>query len=392
MTLLNRQQRNHTKTSSLVFALAAALFGSAGCAPVESETILDSEAALGSGQYQQYIRNWTDLTRMTPDGNYLLTVDLNASGMTWIPKDFRGTFDGGGKTISNLTINSTGSGAGFFKNLDAAIVRDVRFTNLRVTDTQCAGGVAATAYGSLIEMVGVQGTISAPGGTGVGGITCNAQNTLIQRSFMRGTVSGALHYAGGITGVMNGGEVFQSYSWATVTADVSHAGIAYAGGVAGSTFSARIQDVYAVGNVKGRGAVGGLVGSLGCNVYFFVLNHGIYRGDLIDADRPDRGGWAGTFGRYDDCVGRLDQLFWDRTRDASTNFHWNVTAQRSATDQELKSPTTAAGGVYFSSENTFSSSIWAAGSSNQHHALQNMPGGLTIQPRCVSSSGVPSAC
>jgi hypothetical protein len=399
MTFGNRRTHKHTSTTSVALAMAASLFGSAGCEQAEPEESAQVMSALGSTQTQETIDNWTEFTQMVPGGNYLLTVDLNAAGKAWNPISFTGTFDGGNKTISNLTINSTGSGSGFFKEMNNAIVRRVRFTNLTVTDSYMAGGIASIADDSLIELVGVQGTISGPNAFAVGGLVGMGAGTTIRQSFVKGTVSGGAFITGGIIGALGNlssrGLVYQSYVWANVTANAP-SGVTFssAGGIAGALNGASIQEVYVVGNVTGRAHVGGLAGDIWCDDdQQFVLNKGIYRGDVIDQDWTPSGGWAGTFGTFMACPSRFDQLIWDSNRDGSSNSgSFDPPPQKSATNTALMSPMTAGGGVYSYPDNTFNSGIWAAGSNTQHHALQNMPGGLTIQPRCVNASGVPYAC
>jgi hypothetical protein len=400
MTFGNRTTHKQTSTMTIVLAMAASVLGSSGCEQAEPE-VAQVTTALGSSQAQQTVDNWTELTQMVSGGNYLLTTDLNASGQSWNPIDFTGTFDGGGKIISNLTVNSTGSGAGFFRNMSNAIVRNVRFTNLNVKDSFMAGGIAAIADNSLIELVGVQGSVGAPTGSSsftAGGLVASAGGTTIRRSFMKGSVSGAYFSSGGLVGFLgNGAErglIYQSYAWANVTTNPA-SDFSQTGGIAGQLSGASIQEVYAVGNITGRNKVGGLVGDIQCDESNpFVLNHGVYRGDVVDSAWTPSGGWAGTYGSgtVDNCASRFDQLIWDRSRDGSSNFGAISDSQKSASNSGLTSPTTAGGGVYAYADNTFLSSIWAAGSNVQHHVLQNMPGGLSIQPRCVNSSGVAITC
>jgi hypothetical protein len=383
--------------NTLALVLGTVALGSAGCGADEREEIAAITSALGSIKTQQTIGNWTQLTQMASDGNYLLTANLTAMG-AWTAKDFTGTFDGGGKTITNLTVNGAGSGAGFFKSIQNGIVRNVRFINLTVTDNFAAGGVAGTADNSLIENVGVEGTINAQGAMVAGGLVGMGGGTTFSRCYMKGSVTGAVFDIGGIIGYLGGGIshglIRESYTWATVTGNTSDGGhTVAAGGIVGLVSAAFVQEVYAVGNVTGRGAVGGLVGDLQCDESNqFVLNHGVFRGDAIDKNWTPSGGWAGTFGTFSPCWSRFDQLIWDRTHDGSTHFGVSGDAQKSATNQELMSPTTPGGGVFSYQDNLFGSDFWAPGTANQHHALKNMPGGLTIQPRCVNGSGVPFAC
>ena len=49
------------------------------------------------------------LLRETPDGDFVLTADIDMTGVDWQPIAFSGTLDGGGHTIYNLTISSLGA-------------------------------------------------------------------------------------------------------------------------------------------------------------------------------------------------------------------------------------------------------------------------------------------
>ena len=81
-----------------------------------------------------------------PDGNYLLTQDIDMAGREWTPFTFTGTLDGNGHSITNLSITSTGSAvrdtydgnmisyetslAGFFDVIEGATVRDITFSSV----------------------------------------------------------------------------------------------------------------------------------------------------------------------------------------------------------------------------------------------------------------------
>jgi len=381
-----------------ILAINLALLAGVGCGIEKPDELQQTGGALGSTKSQQTIGTWTQLTQMVSDGNYLLTTNLNGAGKTWTIQDFSGTFDGGGHTISNLTINSTSIG-GFFGTLNNAIVKNVRLINLTVNGQSYLGGVAGYSLDSLIQSVGVEGNINGSNAIATGGLLGEMSGGQIIQSYAKGSVTGSILFTGGLTGFIGAtsagaGQIYQSYAWETVTADTSVTGrLVYTGGIAGLDTGSAIQEVYAVGNVTGQGYVGGLVGSLSCDgSHYYVLNHGLYRGDVVDKNLSSSGGWSGTFGTYDTaCIGRFDQLIWDKSMDPSATAGAYLDAQKSALDSEMMTPTTVGGGVYSYSDNTFQSTIWNAGTASQHHALQNMPGGLTIQPRCMVN-GVPTAC
>lgn len=383
-------------------ALVALVLSSAGCGAAgseyedgsEAEAIGQSTQALGSSKPRVDISNWSGLTGMVSDGNYRLTADINANGQTWTPKNFTGTFDGNGRTISNLTINRNGD-AGFFSSLTNAIVTNVKFTSLSVTGTWVVGGLSAWMEGSAVDRVAVEGTISVSNGFAVGGIFGELNGGTLHRSYSKGTVtstqtstpSGPSLYAGGLVGFLGGsgenrGSITESYAQTTVSPNTSVTSrTVYAGGLVGYSFAGNLNDVLAIGNVTGRGSVGGLVGFLACDEFnAWLLYRGIYRGDVVDKNAPS-GGWAGTVGDYNDCTARWDRCLWDNELDPSTNWHVMPGQQNGATTEELRSNTIPWGGVYGGQfDAAFTDPPWSAGSSSQHHTLRNMPG-PNVPPR-----------
>lgn len=53
-------------------------------------------------------------------------IDCSTIGSSWTPKEFKGVFDGNGKTIDNLVIENAGTSA-FFSKLTGAVVKDLTF-------------------------------------------------------------------------------------------------------------------------------------------------------------------------------------------------------------------------------------------------------------------------
>jgi hypothetical protein len=382
---------------TLLAAIAGTMLLGMGCsatagdeaAPAPQEFGI-SDQALGSTKGRVDISTWNGLTTMVSDGNYRLTADINASGKTWTPQDFTGTFDGGGKTISNLTINVTGD-AGFFRYLSEAIVTNVKFTNLKVTGTWMVGGLASVAQDSQVDRVAIEGTLTATQGFAVGGVFGEMLGGSLFRSYAKGTAKSALLYAGGIAGFAAGGlsraTITESYAQVTVAPDTSDVNrTVNAGGIVGrAAGGVDVHDVYAVGDVTGRNGVGGIVGVLDCqNDEVWLVYQAIYRGEVIDKNAPN-GGWSGTLGTFGPCFARYGHLFFDRSLDQSSN--WANASQVRGTTSELRSPTTVISGVYClqpnncANDNNFSSAVWDAGTNAQHHALLNMPGGLSAQPR-----------
>jgi hypothetical protein len=372
--------------------LALVLFASVGCGeadPMEDVGTVTSAITIGT---------MDDLKGMGTTGSYTLTTNLNATGTVWTPKSFSGTFDGGNFTISNLTIDVSNTfNAGFFTTLLNATVKRVRFVNLRVTGqspVSFIGGLAGQASDSLIQEVGVEVTVTGNGASTAGGIVGQMFGGTIDRCYTKGSVNSATLYAGGLVGGMSNSSLSQAsinraYSTATV-APTNTGSTVYAGGIVGYASATDIREIYATGNVTGRGAAGGILGYMDCDgTYSFTLNHGIYRGNVTDLNISGlAGGWGGVIGGADtSCVSRFDQLWWNLSNDGSTNWYIsphvdpNFPVQRRADSSQLRTPTTPSSGIYQYSDNNLTTANWDAGTYQQHHALKGLPGGLSIQPR-----------
>lgn len=366
-------------------AIVASLLAGFGCgsADLESEPIGQMAEAVNVG-------DWTALTQMGATGTYTLTADIDASGKTWTPKDFSGTFDGGDHTISNLTINvSTWNQGGFFTSMTNAIVRNVKFVRLRINGGQFVGGLAGESWDSLVEDTAVEVTITGNGSAGyAGGVFGKMYGGTVTRTYTKGGITGRWSNAGGFVGEMwgSGGDhptIEHSYSQMTVNPDTPGTALVYAGGIAGSAYACRIGDVYQVGSVTGRGGVGGLVGRLDADSgSVWLLYNSISRGGDV-SDKNKSGGWEGTVGSVNGAYNRFSLLFFDAQADptpAGANTSYNAPeAQHGHTTNELRLPTTPTGGVFCvgggnCGDGQFDGSVWDAGGTNQHHILKDMPG------------------
>jgi hypothetical protein len=369
-------------TSRWCMVLTASLSGGlgAGCGAVGPEESIS--------ETHEAISNWGDLVTMPSTGSYTLTADINAAGQTWTSKDFSGTFDGGNHTISNLTLS-----ASFFGFLSNATIKNVRFTNLRLTASSGVngyGGIARYAENSTIENCAVEGNINV-NTFAAGGLVGTMLGGSIFRSYAKGTLGGSVQYSGGLVGIAaeNLGirpSISESYAQMTVNPNSSDPNaIVTAGGIVGYGYATDIHDVYAVGNVTGRGAVGGIIGNQECieDQAVFFLFKTIYRGQVTDRNRS----WAGGVGTFLNCTGRMEQNFYDNSLDQSGGRAAHHSIQGYSTT-DLKRPTSVIGGVFCApdpvpgrcGDNTWMSPPWTAGTSEQHHALRNMPG-PNVQPR-----------
>jgi hypothetical protein len=364
------------------FAVILAVVGAMGCGDAQGEAgenIAGVQAAVGSTWPTPVpISNWTGLTTMDPSGNYYLTADIDALNKTWVPPGtFMGTLDGRGHSIKNLVINDTHGRAGaFFETSSGALIKNIRFTTIKVTGTNIAAGVVGVASDSSFDQVGVQGSIS--GAVEAGGIVGRLLGSSITRSYMKGSVIGAIGTLGGLVAYSAVSSITVSYAQATVTGNTTNASPS-AGGVVGElSDDSDMHDVYAVGGVKGRGHVGGLIGYARCSPgYGIFMYNGISRGgDVVDANRS---AWSGALGDYDsNCTGRWGVFFYDTTSDQSGTHNSSYVGNIGATASQLKTPTTPDGGVFCQfggghcMDNGFADPPWKAGTNSQNHTLRGV--------------------
>lgn len=175
------------------------------------------------------------------DINITLDTDIDLTGKDWTPigtdydNSYKGTFDGGGHTITGLIFTTNDEYAGLFGYLNrAGTVKNVVMEGVQITSNQIYGG-------------------------SIGGVVGSSWGT-IENCSVSGSISGTM-YVGGVVGVQIGGSITGCSSSATVK------GMVDVGGVAGQTnSSATLTACYATGNVtleiapKKNIAGGGLVG------------------------------------------------------------------------------------------------------------------------------------
>ena len=211
------------------------------------------------------------------DINIILDKDLTLTG-EWTPigtesHQYTGTFDGGGHTISGLTVTGSDQWAGLFGYIDKdGTVKNVVLENVQITsDNQYAyvGGVAGYSEGN-IENCSVSGSVSGnsnSNGTSncVGGVVGQQYGGTITECSSSAIVDGR-NEVGGVAGKTNSATLTACYATGDVTAERTPTNNTYAGGVVGSNFSSTLIACYATGSVTGTGTgtgsiyVGGVTG------------------------------------------------------------------------------------------------------------------------------------
>ena len=211
--------------------------------------------------------------------NITLTADITLTG-EWTPigtawnNSYTGTFDGGGHTISGLTVKGSDEYAGLFGCIgDGGTVKNVKLENVQITsDDQYAyvGGVAGYSRGN-IENCSVSGSVSGnsnSNGTSncVGGVVGQQYGGTITECSSSAIVDGT-NEVGGVAGQTANATLTACYATGDVTAERDPQNNTYAGGVVGSNYLSTLIACYATGNVIGTGTgtgsiyVGGVTGS-----------------------------------------------------------------------------------------------------------------------------------
>ena len=199
------------------------------------------------------------------DIDITLTDDINLKGIEWTPisnadnKAYTGTFDGGGHTITGLTVTTDHRYTGLFGFIKGT-VKNVVLTEVNITSGTFVGGVAGWSFGGHIENCSVSGSVSGSSGSDVGGVVGYQQVGSITGCSSSATVKGT-ERAGGVVGVTNGGTTPLTACYATgdVTVENNGTSNAWAGGIVGMNGTGTLIACYATGKVSGN-IVGGAVG------------------------------------------------------------------------------------------------------------------------------------
>ena len=192
----------------------------------------------------------------------------NTKELSWNPIgnsdiSYQGTFDGKGKTISNLYINAISENtgfigyAGFFGYVDAGSIKNITFNNAKVNSTgfRSTGILAGGAGSCIIEDIKTSASCSVEGIDNVGGIVGMAKGN-ISNCENHAAVKGAV-YVGGIAGWYDGSDnsITSCANYGVVTGSGNNVG-----GMVGYFRSGTIQNSANYGNITGYEYVGNLIG------------------------------------------------------------------------------------------------------------------------------------
>ena len=206
------------------------------------------------------------------DINITLTADIDLTGKDWTPigtdydNSYKGTFDGGGHTITGLTFTTNDEYAGLFGWLNrAGTVKNVVMEGVQITSNQIyggsIGGVAGYSWGT-IENCSVSGSVS--GTVYVGGVVGAQIDGSITGCSSSATVKGMVD-VGGVAGQTNSNATLTAcYATGNVIIEIDPVKNISGGGLVGFNGGNGVLACYATGNVTSTGSSTG-------NVHIFGL-------------------------------------------------------------------------------------------------------------------------
>ena len=212
------------------------------------------------------------------DINITLDKNIDLTGKDWTPigtdydNAYTGTFDGGGHTITGLTVTTNDQYAGLFGYLGnfgnaAATVKNVVMEGIQITCNHRSGyvgGVAGFSWGT-IENCSVSGSVS--GTVSVGGVVGIQRDGSITGCSSSATVKGTLN-VGGVAGQTNFGATLTAcYATGNVIIEMDPKKNIAGGSLVGMNAGSSLLACYATGNVTSTGSstgnvhIGGFLGN-----------------------------------------------------------------------------------------------------------------------------------
>ena len=208
------------------------------------------------------------------DINITLDKNIDLTGKGWTPigtsfdNSYKGTFDGGGHTITGLTVTTNDQFVGLFGYLNrAGMVKNVVMEGIQITSnhgSSQAGGVVGYSWGT-IENCSVSGSVS--GTVYVGGVVGAQWGGSITGCSSSATVKGTVD-VGGVAGQTNSNATMTAcYATGNVTLEMDPKKNIAGGSLVGMNAGSSLLACYATGNVTSTGSstgymhIGGFLGN-----------------------------------------------------------------------------------------------------------------------------------
>ena len=204
----------------------------------------------------------------------------NLEELSWEPigsslYNYRGTFDGNGKTITNLYINASQFYMAFFGCTDQSTIKNLTFEHANVTNTEQYTGILAgdAGYVSTLQNIKISENCQIKGDFNTGGIAGrldgNAYNCVNYAIIQGNGIVGGLFGFYVTTDNSTDNSIIACANYGNVTASGWTVG-----GLVGQFRSGTIQDCANYGDVKGTDRVAGMAGFVGESKILSVFSYG----------------------------------------------------------------------------------------------------------------------
>lgn len=229
--------------------------GHTSVTPIFISTPAELQAMTSSGSNSNkyyFLTQDIDLSQVSATNNF--SPIGNSSTNYWSGRLF-----GDGKKILNLHIGgATSNYKALLGYSNYGYVYDLHFENATISGVGGWGGVLAGDWrASIARRVSISGS-SVSGGGYLGLLAGRSWDGVVRDSWTSGTVTATDAGIGGIIGYSWGADIYDSWSDANISSSSERVG-----GIAGHADNAAnvtVENSFALGNVGGTQAVGGLIG------------------------------------------------------------------------------------------------------------------------------------
>lgn len=280
-------------------------------------TSFDAESGDGSSIERAIIiknsRHLNNITVISTDNKYFLQkADIDLQSQSFTPLcaelsasdyngEFKGTYDGGGYEIDNISFNSSGSNVvGLFSTIAAnGIVKNVTLRNINIAAGNFVGGIAGKCLGTIENCIVESGSVT--GNARVGGIVGQLPEGVpsvkkcINKADVKSVMTSGESFVGGIVGQSD-----QITRGTVIISQCGNEGEIYSpcnfvGGIIGrSVIKSGINQCYNKGKVKGARFVGGILGQSNALVLQNCYNSAKVIGTETETQNMDVGGILGS--------------------------------------------------------------------------------------------------
>ncbi|KPQ26548.1 MAG: bifunctional secretin / adhesin [Halomonas sp. HL-93] len=288
--------------------------------------VLDFTVITELGEETGYDDDTLQAMRDDLEGHYALGADIDASdtanwdgGKGWEPvgtagNSFRGSFDGLGHEISDLSLNRpTEDRVGLFgrsvRSSGDYVFKNLSLVNVDIIGSSYVGSLVGESRNGIIHNSEATGSVKSEGAISGGLVGSLASDSVLQDSHANVNVSGNDFVGGLVAGNVSGAIVRNSYATGKIE------GNEFVGGLAGivQADGSRIENSFATGDVNGESKVGGLAGRVGFSdppsQSDVEISNSYATGKVTG--NSSVGGLLGDINVQDDSIPKIENNFWD---------------------------------------------------------------------------------